>query len=124
MVTPREQKEMVVSYSNKTKDEFAEAFAAKYSGVMPFVTMAGRVKSLWACRHTHALELELIHKMEEEKNHTVMVPARIVSKHKPSQDAVPDVGETLIKIHNLLAEMVQLQKEQIALFKEIQGGKK
>ena len=122
MVTPREQKEMVLKYENRS--DFADAFSKKYSGTMPFVKMNGRITSLWSCRHTHADELALIHKMEEEKKHTVMIPARIVSKHAPPRDAVPDVGEILIRTNHLLAEMVQLQKEQIALFKEIQGGKK
>jgi len=122
MVTPREQKEMVLKYSDKNK--FAEAFNTKYSGTMSFSKMAGRIRSLWDCRHKHADELAAIRKSEEEKNHTVMIPARIVSKHAPSRDTIPDVGEVLVGISHLLAEMVQLQKEQIALFKEIQGGKK
>jgi len=29
----------------------------------------------------------------------------------------PDVGELLVRTNNLLAELVQLQKEQVALFK-------
>jgi hypothetical protein len=131
MVTPREQKEMVIAYSNKTKDEFAEAFHAKYAGTMPVMKLTGRIRSLWDCRHTHAEEIAKLKAEEinlrnlaQRENHTVMIPARIVSKHTPSRDAVPDVGEILIRTNHLLAEMVQLQKEQIALFKEIQGGKK
>ena len=124
---------MVLKY--ETKSEFSDAFSKKYSDTMPFTKMAGRIKSLWDCRHTHAIELAGLKAREEaeaiesackehEKNHTVMIPARIVSKHSPPRDAIPDVGEVLVGISHLLAEMVQLQKEQIALFREIQGGKK
>ena len=122
MVTPREQKEMVLKYENRS--EFAEAFNKKYSATMPFLKLAGRVRSLWNRRAKHADEIAALRKKEEELLHTVMIPKRIVTKHTQSPDPIPDVGELLIRINNLLAELVQLQKEQIALFKEIQGGKK
>jgi hypothetical protein len=49
-----------------------------------------------------------------------MVPARIVTKHvAPSSNSLPDVGELLVRTNNLLAEMVQLQKEQNATFREL-----
>lgn len=117
MVTPREQKEMVLKYENRT--EFAESFNKKYSATMPLLKLAGRVRSLWECRATHADEIAAFHKKEEESQHTVMIPKRIVTKHTPSSDSIPDVGELLIRTNNLLAELVQLQKEQIALFKEM-----
>jgi hypothetical protein len=102
---------------------------------MTFAKMNGRINSLWCHRAKHAIEIAELKAKEEratieaanqeqERNRTVMIPARIVSKHSPSRDAVPDVGELLIRTNNLLAELVQLQKEQIALFREIQGGKK
>jgi hypothetical protein len=129
MVTPREQKEFVLKYSTKT--EFADAFLAKYKDTMPTLKLVGRIRSLWECRGKHAEEIATLKAEEinlrnlaQQTNHTVMIPARIVSKHKPSQDAVPDIGELQVKTNHLLAELVQLQKEQIALFKEIQGGKK
>jgi hypothetical protein len=133
MVTPREQKEMVLEFDKKT--DFVEAFNKKYGGTMPFAVMTARMRSLWDRRHVHALEIKVLRErervalitketMESERNHTVMIPARIVSKHQPSPDTLPDVGEILIRTNHLLAELVQLQKEQLALFKEIQGGKK
>jgi len=122
MVTPREQKEMVLTFN--TKNEFVEAFVKKYSSSMPFHQLAARTKSLWQCRVKHAQEINKLKAQEEVKNHTVMIPARIVSKHAPSRDAVPDIGETLVRTNHLLAELVQLQKEQFALFKEMKEVKK
>jgi len=122
MTTPREQKEMVLKYDNRT--DFANAFGAKYSNTMTFNKLAGRIRSLWDCRATHADELALIHKQEEEEKHMIMIPKRIISKHKAPTDALPDIGEIQIRTNNLLAEMVQLQKEQIAIFKELKELKK
>ena len=65
MVTPREQKEMVIAYSNQTKDEFAEAFLAKYNGTMPIMKLTGRIRSLWDCRHVHAIEIGGLKAREE-----------------------------------------------------------
>jgi len=122
MVTPREQKEMVLKY--ETRSEFADAFNTKYKDTMPILKLSGRIRSLWECRAVHAKEIAELKAKEEAKNHTVMIPARIVSKHSPSRDAVPDIGETLVRTNHLLAELVQLQKEQFALFKEMKEVKK
>ena len=122
MTTPREQKEMVLKYDNRT--EFADAFCVKYKDTMPILKLSGRIRSLWDCRATHADELALIHKQEEEEKHMIMIPKRIISKHKAPTNALPDIGEIQIRTNNLLAEMVQLQKEQIAIFKELKELKK
>jgi hypothetical protein len=129
MVTPREQKEMVLGFDNRSA--FTEAFFEKYSKTMPSSKMYGRMDSLWKCRGKIKEEIATLKAQEinlrnlaQTANHTVMIPARIVSKHTPARDAIPGVGEILIRTNHLLAELVQLQKEQIALFKEIQGGKK
>ena len=122
MVTPREQKEMVLTFN--TKNEFVEAFVKKYSSSMPFHQLAARTKSLWQCRVKHAQGINKLKAQEEVKNHTVMIPARIVSRHATPRDSVPDVGELLINTNNLLAELVQLQKEQIGMFRELKEARK
>ena len=87
--------------------------------------MMKRVRSLWDLRHGHAVVLKHLQEEEKKAQHVVMVPARIVTKHvAPSSDSLPDVGELLVRTNNLLAELVQLQKEQIAFFREIKEVKK
>ena len=124
---------MVLTFN--TKSEFIEAFVKKYSSSMTFHQLAARTKSLWECRVKHAEEIrelqskeqdarDLATRREQEHNHTVMIPARIVSRHATPRDSVPDVGELLINTNNLLAELVQLQKEQIGMFRELKEARK
>jgi len=125
MTTPRDQVEFVVKYKNRTRPEFVNAFSEKFRSVLTPDQMMKRVRSLWDLRYGHAIMLEATRKKEQEAQHVVMVPARIVTKHvTPSSDSLPDVGELLVRTNNLLAELVQLQKEQITFFREIKEVKK
>jgi len=125
MTTPRDQVEFAVKYKDHSRTEFVNEFSKEYISVMTPSDLMKRVRSLWDMRHVHAVTLAAIHEKEKEAQHVVMVPARIITKHvAPSSNSLPDVGELLVRTNNLLAELVQLQKEQIALFNELKEVKK
>ena len=112
-------------YKDRTKPEFVNAFSEKFMSVLTPDQMMKRVRSLWDMRHGHAVVLKHLQEEEKKAQHVVMVPARIVTKHvTPPSDSLPDVGELLVRTNNLLAELVQLQKEQITFFREIKEVKK
>jgi hypothetical protein len=117
-VMPRDQMEMVCRF--KSYPEFAEAYLVNYKDTQPIIQLVTRSKNLWGKRNLYTAKF----KEEEEKaNRMVMIPAKIVNKCKPRTDTSPDVGELLVNTNHLLAELVQLQKEQIALFTAIADKK-
>jgi hypothetical protein len=122
MVIPREQKEFVLTF--KSKRDFMNAFILKYAPTMNDGSIWGRINTLWQFRDTYANEIAELKRVEQERNHTVMIPARIVSKHSQPRDSIPDVGEILIRTNHLLAELLQVQKEQLTLFGKLAGDKK
>jgi hypothetical protein len=83
--------------------------------------------NLWTRRADHIKEVEEFDKLADTERHKVMVPVSIKTRtHQCSgkSDSLPEVGESLVKILHLLAEMVQLQKESLDLFKKLAEVKK
>ena len=124
MVTPRDQIEFVVKYKDHSHTEFVNAFSEKYMSIMTPAQLVCRMRSLLEVRHKHARALAELKKEEQEAVHNIMIPAHIKTKCIPKTDSIPDVGELLIHTNNLLAELIQLQKEQIALLTELKEVKK
>ena len=125
MVTPLDEKQLVALYAtDKHSKNFAKVYIEKFGKRLAPELIYNRIHNLWYQRFKCTALVNALKAKEEAKNHTVMIPARIVSKHSPSRDAVPDIGETLVRTNHLLAELVQLQKEQFALFKEMKEVKK
>ena len=109
---PHAQRIMVLGY--KDRSTLFNDFCVKY----PLATVAktmSRAASLWDGRKKIAAK--------EAESH-IMIPAKIVNKCVSKVDSSPDVGELLVNTNNLLAQLVQLQKEQSALFEALRPDKK
>lgn len=116
MAIPTEQIEFLASTPWTKRQTFIEKFMEKFKvGNLPSDSH-NRASYIWQHRGDLKQKLTKIHAEAELRNRTVMVPARIVNKSpRPERgDDLPDVGELLVKQTNLLAEIVALQKEQIA----------
>ena len=113
---PREHKEMCLRHT--TIEDFSKEYMKVYGASFQSPKkLLNRINGMWYCRERFAKEIEDL----KAADRVVMVPATIKNKVPTNSraDSLPDIGETLIKIQNLLAESVQLQKEQIALFQKL-----
>lgn len=82
--------------------------------------------NIWNNREEYLKEVESVDQKKAEELHKVMVPMSIKTKPhacKNNGDSLPDVGESLVKIHHLLAEQIQIQKESLELFKKLSEKK-
>lgn len=127
---PTNQIECLAKYLHLGRRAFRETFYAQFGKELGMLTN-NRSSYLWEKQEYFLKELGRI----QEVNHTVMVPARIVNKAIPGETRKPagmgdrlDIDELMVKQNNLLAEIVVLQKEQIAignavleLFKKAKG---
>ena len=73
-----------------------------------------RIDSLWAQRRSFR---------NEAVPNTVKIGSKTQALTPEMRSDLPDVGETLVKIHNQLAELIVVQKETLELFKKIDGKK-
>lgn len=125
MTIPLDQKAMVLKYESWS--DFAAAFEQKYRGTINPVKLMSRAKNIWFRRAIHKKEVEEARAIERaieaetarkkaEVDRTVMVPKVIHNKAPPQQtnkidNGLPDIGELILRQNNLLAELIQLQKE-------------
>ena len=117
---PREHKELCLRCN--TLEEFAKEYTKAYGTSIPNpVKLLNRINGMWYSRERFANEIQAL----KSNDRIVMIPAKIRNKcPQPSRsDTLPDVAEILVKCEHLLAEMVQLQKEQIALFRKLSETK-
>lgn len=103
----------------KTLDEFEKEFAkafGKPTGEKEIITRMKRIQYLWYKRVRFIASYEKAAAKQKAKQNVVMIPARITHKAQQSNTAPAFADDAiLVKIHNLLAEIVQLHKEQIAV---------
>jgi len=78
------------------------------------IALETRVQSLYNARKTLLAKLPGMRAAEEAKKHAFTVPATIVTKATSNGKPAPFADDALmVKIHNLIAEQVQLQKETL-----------
>jgi len=131
---PFDEKELVAKYMNNAHSkEFTMAYMAMFPNRVSADKIYSRMANLWARRNEYAKVVtekkaadERTAEIKRLANHTVMIPAQIKTKAPISNcgSSLPDSGEMLVKIHNLLAESIQIQKEQLAIFTKLAEGKK
>jgi len=78
------------------------------------IALETRVQSLYNARKTLLAKLPGMRAAEEAKKHALTIPATIKTKATSNGHPAPFADDDLmVKIHNLIAEQVQLQKETL-----------
>jgi hypothetical protein len=98
----------------KTKNEFKKAYHERFGVGATTEEMYNTVRavnSIWDNRDRNLERLKTL----RVKTHTVYVPKEIVHKSNGTKPLVFSEDAVLVNIHNLLAEVVQLQKESIKI---------
>jgi hypothetical protein len=114
---PTNQIEYLERHLHLGRSSFRETFYAQFNKELGMKTNS-RSAYLWDKQDYFLKELE----RTRNKNHTVLVPVRVVNKAIPGEMRKPagmgdraDIDELLSKQNNLLAEIVVLLKEQIGI---------
>jgi hypothetical protein len=116
-----EELEFLEKYLPDKRSEFLSDYLERYGKDKPMMEgmpILKRAYYIWEKRDGGMKHLEKL----REKAHTVMIPTVIKKKMdsgKRKGDSLPDVGELLVKCHNVLIEIASIQREHLELFKKL-----
>ena len=116
MTVPIEHKRLLRGC--KSRKELMDRLQTFVGNKVPPYKVYNKAVNIWYKRDEYLKDVDDVDKKTEEELHKVMVPVSIKTKtHACSRksDSLPEVGEMLVKIQHLLAEMVQLQKELVSI---------
>jgi hypothetical protein len=119
----REEHEFAKQFSDYAL--FVPAYVEKYKDTVPLRSISKRAYHIWDSRERHTVVFAKRDAEALEKAHTVLIPAVIKTKSQATHrsDPFPDIGEILVKCHNVLVEIASVQKEQLEIFKRLSEKK-
>jgi hypothetical protein len=109
------------------KSEFVARYFKKFGEPTvqaDLIKVLDKVGRMWDAKAALLKALPARKAREEGERRTVMIPRELT--HKKTESPVKPFAddEIAVKIHNLLAELVQLQKEQLILFQALAAKNK
>lgn len=114
--TTIEEYEMLKRHTDR--QGFADDYVATFRGSTNGLSQMRRASYLWGVRDNKLKQYEIA----LAKVHTVTAPVVLKTKSPATQhrsDSFPDIGEMLVKCHNVLVEIAAVQKEQLELFRQL-----
>ena len=112
MTIPMSDKEILAkSASSSNLYEKLTAIHPEMSGSQVY----GRTNTLWSRRNVYIKEFREYENKLKVANHTVMIPATIKNKCTESKGSAFDDEAIFVKIHNDLRELIEVQKEMLAV---------